>query len=70
VGDSDFALDKGLFADKFESAGFKKSHRRNKEDFLELARRIRIEKPHAEKLLEPFYKNKIKWMPGKALLLQ
>jgi serine/threonine-protein kinase HipA len=58
VDDSDFALDKGLFADKFESAGFKKSHHRNKEDFLELARRIRIKKPHAEKLLEPFTKTR------------
>jgi serine/threonine-protein kinase HipA len=54
VDDSDFALDKGLFVDKFESAAFKKSHHRGQEDFLEFARRAGIEKNRAQKLLEPF----------------
>lgn len=56
VDDTDFALDKGLFADNFESAAFKKTHQRNYDDFIEFARRIGIEKKRAEKLLEPFLK--------------
>lgn len=52
--DSDFALDKGLFLDNYESAAFKKSHHRGREDFLEFAVRIGIEKKRARKLLEPF----------------
>ena len=54
VDDPDFALDKGLFADKFESGTFKKTHHRGQEDFLEFARRIGIESSRAQKLLEPF----------------
>lgn len=54
VDDSDFALDKGLFTDNYESAAFKKSHHRGQEDFLEFAGRIGIEKNRARKLLEPF----------------
>jgi serine/threonine-protein kinase HipA len=54
VDDNDFALDKGLFADKFESAAFKRSHHPGQEDFLEFAGRIGIEKSRAKKLLEPF----------------
>lgn len=54
VDDTDFALNKGLFADNFESPAFQKTHHRNKEDFLKFARRIGIETKRAEKLLEPF----------------
>jgi serine/threonine-protein kinase HipA len=54
VDDTDFALDKGLFADKFESEPFKKTHHRSKEDFLEFARRIGIGSGRADKLLAPF----------------
>jgi serine/threonine-protein kinase HipA len=53
VADTDFALDKGLFADGFESAGFKKTHHPGQEDFIEFARRIGIENGRAQKLLTP-----------------
>ena len=52
--DTDFALDKELFADNFESPAFKKTHHRGKEDFLEFARRIGIENNRAQKLIDPF----------------
>ncbi|HMF72739.1 MAG TPA: HipA domain-containing protein [Flavitalea sp.] len=54
VDDADFALDKGLFADDFESAAFKKTHHRGQEDFIEFARRIGIEAGRAQKLLASF----------------
>lgn len=54
VDDTDFALDKGLFADGFESAAFKKTNHRGQEDFAEFARRIGIESGRVQKLLEPF----------------
>jgi hypothetical protein len=54
VDGTDFALSKGLFADNFVSQAFQKTHHRNKEDFIEFARRIGIETKRAEKLLEPF----------------
>jgi serine/threonine-protein kinase HipA len=54
VEDTDFALDKGLFADNFESAAFKKTNHRGQKDFLEFTRRIGIENKRAQKLLEPF----------------
>lgn len=54
VDDTDFALDKGLFADKFESETFRKTNHRSKADFLEFARRIGIENDRAEKLIAPF----------------
>lgn len=54
VDDTDFALDKGLFADNFESAAFKKTRHRGCEDFKEFARRIRIDANRAQKLIEPF----------------
>jgi serine/threonine-protein kinase HipA len=52
--DSDFALSKGLFADKLQSAAFAKSHHPGQEDFLELARRIRVNETRAKKILELF----------------
>ena len=52
--DTDFALDKELFADNFESPAFKKTHHRGQEDFLEFARRIGIENNRAQKLIDPF----------------
>jgi serine/threonine-protein kinase HipA len=54
VDDTDFALDRGLFADKFESAVFKKNNHRGKADFLEFARRIGVERDRADKILFPF----------------
>lgn len=54
VDDTDFALNKGLFADNFESSAFKKTNHRGQQDFLEFAHRIGLEKKRAQKLLAPF----------------
>ena len=54
VSHTDFALDKGLFADDYASAAFKNTHHRGKADFEEFAKRIGIKEDRLEKLLEPF----------------
>jgi serine/threonine-protein kinase HipA len=54
VDDTDFALDKGLFVDKFESEVFKRTNHPGKEDFLEFARRIGVDNSRTDKLLAPF----------------
>ncbi len=54
VDDSDFALNKGLFADDFKSDEYKKSSHPSKNDFTEFARRIGIAERRIEKLLDPF----------------
>lgn len=60
VDDTDFALNKGLFADDFQSAAFKKTHRRNREDFKEFGQRIGIIDKRVEKLIAPFLVNQDK----------
>lgn len=54
VDDSDFALDKGLFADDFRSDQFRKSGHPSKSDFTEFARRTGVAESRIEKLLYPF----------------
>lgn len=54
VDDTDFALDKGLFADNFGSPAFKKTHHRGKEDFMEFGRRIGMNETRTERLIAPF----------------
>lgn len=54
VGDTDFALDKGLFADGFESEQYKKSGHSSKSDFIEFGKRIGVTESRVEKLLNPF----------------
>ncbi|MBS1774961.1 MAG: HipA domain-containing protein [Bacteroidetes bacterium] len=54
VDDSDFALDKGLFADDFKSEQYKKNGHPNKSDFAEFAKRIGVTESRLEKLLNPF----------------
>lgn len=54
VDDSDFALDKGLFADDYKSGQYKKSVHPNKSDFEEFGRRIGISENRIEKLLAPY----------------
>jgi serine/threonine-protein kinase HipA len=54
VDDTDFALDRGLFADDFASEIFKKTFHRGKQDFAEFARRIGVRDDRLDKLLEPF----------------
>ena len=43
VDDSDFAFDKGLFADGFKSATYKKNNHPGKDDFTELGKRIGLQ---------------------------
>ncbi len=54
VDDTDFALDKGLFADEFKSEKYKISRHPSKVDFMEFAKRIGIIETRAEKLFLPF----------------
>lgn len=54
VDDTDFALDKGLFADNYKSDTYKKRGYAGKEDFIEFARRIGIAEGRIEKLIQPF----------------
>ncbi len=54
VDDSDFALDKGLFADSFGSEQYRRSGHPSKNDFMEFAKRIGIADNRVEKLLNPF----------------
>jgi serine/threonine-protein kinase HipA len=54
VDDTDFALNKGLFADDYKSEAYKKKGHAGKSDFLELAKRIGISDNRANKLLSVF----------------
>ncbi|GHT73233.1 hypothetical protein FACS189456_3420 [Bacteroidia bacterium] len=54
VDDTDFALNKGLFADNFRSNFYQKENHAGKSDFVELAKRIGITTNRIEKLLLPF----------------
>src|SRR3989339_411143 len=54
VDDSDFALDKGLFADDFKSEECKKNGQPSINDFTEFAKRIGVVVSRIEKLLNPF----------------
>ncbi|HRV51720.1 MAG TPA: HipA domain-containing protein [Bacteroidia bacterium] len=54
VDDSDFALNKGLFADNYKSSYYKKNGHPSKKDFTEFARRIGVADRRIEKLMAPF----------------
>ena len=54
VDDSDFALNKGLFADNYKSDPYKKSNHPNKNDFEEFGRRIGVSENRIEKLMAPY----------------
>jgi serine/threonine-protein kinase HipA len=54
VDDSDFALDRGLFADNFQSPYRLKRGHASKSDFLELARRLEIKPTIAQQVLHKF----------------
>jgi serine/threonine-protein kinase HipA len=54
VDDSDFALEKGLFADSFKSDFYQKTGHAGKTDFTALAKRLEIPEKRMEKLLLPF----------------
>ena len=55
VADTDFALDKGLFADDFKSDKYKNNGYPSKPDFMEFAKRIGVTDSRVEKLLQPFF---------------
>jgi len=54
VDDTDFALDKGLFVDGFQSEQYKKSGHPSKADFVEFGKRIGVAESRIDKLLNPF----------------
>lgn len=54
VDDSDFALDKGLFADQFKSEEYKKIGHPSANDFKEFGKRIGVAESRVKKLLDPF----------------
>jgi serine/threonine-protein kinase HipA len=54
VEDSDFALDRGLFADNFQSPYRLKKGHVGKSDFLELARRLDLRPAIAQQILQKF----------------
>lgn len=70
VDDTDFALNKGLFVDDFQSGAFKKTHHRNREDFLEFGRRIGMDEKRTEKLVAPFLikQEKVAQLVGRSFL--
>ncbi|MCK5170971.1 MAG: HipA domain-containing protein, partial [Bacteroidales bacterium] len=53
VDDTDFALDNGLFKLSFKSEAYKKSNHASKDDFIELAKRMKIKESRIEKILAP-----------------
>jgi len=57
VDDTDFALEKGLFADGYKSQSYQKKRHPSKTDFIEFAKRIGVMESRIEKLLRPFYEN-------------
>lgn len=59
VKDTHFALNKGLFADDFKSARYKKSGHPCNSDFIEFAKRIGVTERRIEKLLKPFLKKQL-----------
>lgn len=54
VDDSDFALDKGLFADDFKSEQYKKNGHPHKSDFEVFGKRIGVAENRIEKLMTPY----------------
>lgn len=54
VDNSDFALNKGLFADDFKSEQYKKTGHSSKSDFMEFAKRIGVTEGRVEKVLNLF----------------
>lgn len=54
VDDTDFGLNKGLFADNYKSGAFKINGHPSKTDFIEFAKRIGVAETRIEKLVGPF----------------
>ena len=62
--DTDFALDRGLFADNFTSEIYRKTSHRGRQDFTEFAKRIGVREDRLEKLLEPLLEEQSAWQRG------
>jgi serine/threonine-protein kinase HipA len=60
VDDTDFALDKGLFADDYKSATYERSGHPSKLDFIEFAKRIGVTESRVGKLLQSFLEKQSK----------
>ncbi|MCC5945642.1 MAG: HipA domain-containing protein [Bernardetiaceae bacterium] len=60
IDDTDFALEKGLFADTFKSDSYKKNGHPSKADFIELAKRIGVMESRINKLISPFLERQIR----------
>ncbi len=58
VSDSDFAMEKGLFADDYKSEIFKKNNHPGKVDFTTFGIRIGIPEKRIETLMQPFFEKK------------
>jgi serine/threonine-protein kinase HipA len=54
VDDSDFAFDKGLFSDGYQSLSYKKTGHASATDFIQFGKRIGVNEKRLEKLLLPF----------------
>ncbi len=59
VDDTDFALDRGLFADDYKSEQYKKRGHPSVSDFTEFALRIGVAESRVEKILNPFIEKQI-----------
>jgi len=54
VNDSDFALNRGLFADNYKSPVRQRTNHAGLKDFMEFSQRIGIKEKRAEKIIQPF----------------
>ena len=70
VDDTDFALDKGLFADELKSDQYKKSGHPAISDFTKFAKRIGVTESRVEKILQPFlnYKTVVETLVSRSFL--
>ena len=59
VGDTPFALSKGLFEDNFKSAACRKNNHPSIADFMEFGRRIGLADKRMEKILRPFQQKNV-----------
>jgi serine/threonine-protein kinase HipA len=54
IDDTDFGLNRGLFADNYKSEGWKKKGHPTKMDFIEFGKRIGIQDKRIDRILTPF----------------
>lgn len=54
VSDTDFALNKGLFVDNFQSPAYRKNRHPSASDFIEFGRRIGVDEVRIKEIIAPF----------------